>query len=510
VREGDGFDYVVVGAGSAGCAVVDAILAKNPSASVLVLEAGLSNDVPIIHDFRQAMKLRGTIYDWNDKSQNQTCMDSRPVPYDAGKVDGGGSSINGMVWVRGNSADYDAWAQENPGWDANSVLEVFIRQETYGPGGSPLRGSSGPIYVTNELSINPVSVDFVSALTALGYPFNPDYNAANQFGVVYSQLNVRPEDGGGLRQDAYSAFVEPKLGSSDVVVVNSAQVQGVTFDATNTVAQVWFEYGGDTYSVAPQTETILCGGALRSPQLLMLSGIGDAGALKALGIDVVVDLPGVGQNLQDQVITFVVWSLAKTDPTHITVMDNNVFIGADSSSVPEYEIQTFYMTANPTFEPNSFAVGAISLHPTSRGSISLQSSSYLVPPLIQPNLLCSPDDLQGALAGVKLARTIANEFAANSTWLGAENMPGSGVVTDAELIAYIQKTALPDFHCAGTCKMGPASDPAAVVGPDLTVHGVNGLRVADASIMPTVPSGNTNAPSIMIGGMAGELIAGRP
>jgi choline dehydrogenase len=245
----------------------------------------------------------------------------------------------------------------------------------------------------------------------------------------------------------------------------------------------------------------------------MLSGIGDEAELKNLAIDVVQPLPGVGQNLQDQLIPFVVWNLAKLDPNHITVMDNNVFAdglpgeaaGGDSSG-PSYEVQTFYMKNNPGFPPNSFAVGAIVLHPNSRGSVTLNSSSFLDPPLVQPNLFCSPDDVTTTLNGLKMVREMANAFA-KTGWIGKELMPGPNVVTDQQLIAYIQDTAVPDFHFVGTCKMGAQTDPSAVVDELLQVHGVTGLRVADASIMPFVPSGNTNAPSIMIGGRCGELLA---
>ena len=506
---GAAFDYVVIGAGAAGCALVDRLLSGTSGASVLLLEAGPTNEVPQIQDFTQAMSLRGSIYDWNDQSQPQNCMDGERVAYNSGHANGGGSSINGMVWVRGNPGDYDNWAANGcPGWDYASLLPVFEREENYsGQGAGPTRGTSGPVKVTNQLSNNPVSRDFIDAMIPLGYPYNPDYNAGNQAGVTFTQLNVAPTDPPvyGIRQDAFNAFVAPHIGAAPLTTATGTQVQYIGFDGQGNAQQVWFAYGGNTYSVGVNHEVIVCAGTLRTPQILMLSGIGDPNQLQSLGIPVRHAQPAVGQNLQDQLIPFVVWSMKNTDPGHFTVMDNNVFIGSDGPlGAPSYEIQTFYMTNNPGFPPNSFGVGAIVLHPKSRGQVTLASASFLDAPLIQPNLLCDPADIGASLTGLKLARAIANQFAASTQWLDSEFAPGPNVITDQQLIAYMDETAVPDFHYVGTCKMG--SDAASVVDPTCRVYGVSGLRVADASIMPFVTSGNTNAPSMMIGGRCGDFI----
>jgi choline dehydrogenase len=508
------FDYIVIGAGAAGCALVDRILSGNAGATVLLLEAGPPNDVPEIRDFTQAMSLRGSVYDWNDRSQPQGCMTGECVAYDAGCVNGGGTSINGMVWVRGNPGDYDNWAANGcPGWDYNSVLPVFERQETYtGKGGGPTRGTSGPVQTTNLISINPVSRDFISAMVDMGYPYNPDYNAGKQQGVALSQLNVAPAPAPvyGIRQDAFNAFVAPRLDDPRLTAATGTQVERIEFDGQRNALRVWFCCDGNTYSAAVNAEVILSAGALRTPQILMLSGIGDPDQLEPLGIPVVVAQPAVGQNLQDQLIPFVVWSMKNADPGHYTVMDNNVFIGSDGpNGAPTYEMQTFYMTNNPGFPPNSFAVGAIALHPETRGQVTLSSANPLEAPLIQPNLLCTPNDVAVSLAGLKLARVIGMQFAATSQWLDTEVMPGPSVITDDQLTVYMKRTAVPDFHYVGTCKMG--SDTASVVDPTCRVRGVNGLRIADASIMPFVTSGNTNAPAIMIGGRCGDfIVSGTP
>jgi choline dehydrogenase len=509
------FDYIVIGAGSAGCALVATLAQGNPTATILLVEAGPSNEVPAIHDFTQAMSLRGTIYDWNYQSQAQSCMNGQPLPYDAGRAAGGSSSINGMVWVRGNSADYDGWsALGNTGWDYQSVLPVFMRQETYSAGSSSYRGGNGPIYITPSLTNNPISTDFNTAATKFGYTLNSDYNAETQYGVAYSQLNVRPASAPvyGIRQDSFNAFVLPSLSSPQVFYVDQTMVTNITFDSQNNVSQVFLSvYGLNPIPVTCLQETILCAGALRSPQLLMLSGIGDATVLKQLGIPVVVDLPGVGQNLQDQLISFVVRPLATIDKGHFSPMCNNIFTNglpsaASDTTAPTYEVQTFYMANNPGFPPNQYAVGAITLHPLSRGAVTLSSARYTDPPVIQPNLLCDSQDVQTSLTGLKMVREIATYFAANSSWLGAETMPGPNVTTDQELTTYMKETSVPDFHYVGTCKMGPDTDSMSVVDSQLRVKGVTGLRVADASIMPTVISGNTNACSNMIGGRCGDFI----
>ncbi|ABD89415.1 GMC family oxidoreductase [Rhodopseudomonas palustris] len=503
------FDYVVIGAGAAGCALVNRLLSSNINNTILLIEAGGSNNVPEIQDFTRAMSLRGTVYDWNDKSEPQGCMDGQPMDYDAGCVNGGGSSINGMVWVRGNPLDYDGWAANGcVGWDYNSLLPVFTRTENYA-GGGPNRGTTGPINITNALSQNPVSNAFMTAMANMGFATNADYNSGVQNGVFYTQLNVLQTDPPifGFRQDAFSTMIQPGINDPRLVIANGAIATKLQLDGNNNVVGVQLFIVDAFFDVGVNVEAILCAGTIRSPQLLMLSGIGDPQQLANFGINCLVPLSGVGQNLQDQLVVFVVRALQTIDPNHFSVMDNGVFAG-NANAPPDYQTQTFYMAANPGFPPNSFAIGNIVLHPASRGTLSLASSDPLARPLIQPMLLCNPSDVNLSLQGLKLARQMANEFAASSSWLGAELSPGPNVVTDAQLIDYMNQSSVPDFHFVGTCKMGPQSDPGAVVNPRLQVYGVGALRVADASIMPTVTSGNTNCPAITIGGRCGDFIVG--
>ncbi|MCI0395894.1 MAG: GMC family oxidoreductase N-terminal domain-containing protein [Chloroflexi bacterium] len=512
------FDYIVIGAGTAGCPLAAKLLAGDPGATVLLLEAGGPNDLPDIQDFTRAMALRGTFVDWNDRSAGQIHMGNQPMPYNAGKVSGGSSSINGMVWVRGNAADYDGWAQlGNPGWDFQSVLPLFMDQETFTSGDPRYRGRNGPIYVSNALTMNPIAQDLVSAAVQMGYPFNEDYNGVSQQGVSYTQLNVSSH---GIRQDAFSRFIAPhlSLNNSNLIMVNYALVKRITFDHSRTVDTVEFAIYNDLwptplggqFAARPRKETIVCAGTLRSPQLLMLSGIGHADTLKNLGIQVVVDAPGVGENLHDHVISAVVRYLSKTDSHHITVMDNNLFVdglpGVAGPGTPIYEVQSYYMKNNPHFPPNTYALGAITLHPLSRGAVTLRSNNYMDAPVIQPNLLGSRPDVSVQLSGLKMVREMMDYFAANFNWLGDEYLPGPDVTTDPQLTAYMNAASVADFHYVGTCKMGPDMDPLAVVDPQLRVRGVSGLRVADASIMPFVISGNTNAPSMMIGGRCADFI----
>lgn len=509
------FDYIVIGAGSAGCALVNRLLSGLPDATVCLIDAGGINTAPEIQDFTRAMSLYGTKYDWNDKSIPQTQLNNRPMSYNSGKVFGGSSSINGVIWARGNAGDYERWAQlGNSGWDYQSLLPVFKRQEVFDGGDPQYRGVDGPMCITSAITQHSrIANDFVQSAVEMGYALNTDYNAASQWGVAFSQLNVKPNNPpiSGIRQDSFTTFVSPHLSNQQLTIVDQAQVTKITFDSTKTVSQVWVQIDNQSIPIRPLQEVILCTGSLRSPQILMLSGIGDPSTLQSLAIPVLAPVSGVGQNLQDHMITFIVRQLAKTEPDHYWPMCNNIFThglpgSGDGAGLPTFQVQTFHMLNNPGFAPHSYAIGAIALQPLSRGHITLSSANYLDAPIIQPNLLSEPEDRAVLLSGLKMVREIGVQFANRFPWLGAEYMPGPDVTTDADLTAYIQQTAVSDFHFVGTCKMGPDTDEGAVVDPQLRVRGITGLRVADASIMPFVPSANTNAAAVMVGGRCGDFI----
>lgn len=492
------FDYIVVGAGSAGCTLVARLLAGDPGATVLLVEAGGSNDRPEISDFSQAWQLTqpGSEVDWGFRSVPQPALGGRPQSYSMGKVLGGSSSINGMVWVRGNPADYDGWAALGcDGWDHASVLESFQR----------IDGAAGPIRPSGEITAQPdLSRALVDAWVALGHPRNDDYNGEAQAGVGYTRLNVTD----GVRQDAFTAFLEPYLDDPRLAVLTGTLATKILFTRDRRVASVQLDRGGAVSLVRARREVILCTGTVNTPQLLMLSGIGDPAALAELGIPVVSAVPGVGKNLHDHVISVVGKKLLQAEPeSHVTTMDVSAFLGETAEGAPRFQVQSYYMRYGwGSYPSEALALGCIHLHPKSRGSVRLASPDPRAAPVIDPNLLGVPEDVAAQLEGYKAVRALlhAPELAA---WLEDEEFaPGPDVQSDEELAAAMRQFSEVDFHPVGTCRMGPAGDADAVLDPALRVRGVTGLRVAGAAIMPKVTSGNTNAPSMMIGDRCGELI----
>ncbi len=416
----------------------------------------------------------------------------RPQSYSCGKVLGGSSSLNGMVWVRGNRADFDAWATAGcVGWDYASVLPSFDVLN------DPMRPS-------NELtSRNALSQSVLQAAVDLGHPFNSDYNGSEQHGVAYTQLNVAQ----GRRRDAFSACLMPYLGDSRLTIMTDAPVKRLTFDRSKALDRVIVDVNESERAVRAGRDVIVCAGTIGTPHLLQLSGIGDAADIEPYGIAVIHDLPGVGLNLQDHLISVVAKKLrAPAAASHVTTMDVNVFTGAGSAQgAPQFQVQSYYMRYGwGRYPAETLAFGVINLHPTSRGFVKLRSADFRTPPVIQPYFLETSDDLAAHLEGYRVIRSLLNSRSLRRWLIDEEAIPGARVTTDAQLVAAIRDYTEADFHAVGTCKMG--TDDMAVVDPLLRVRGTTGLRLASAAVMPAVTSGNTNAPAMMIGDRCGRLL----
>ncbi|MBW4669994.1 MAG: GMC family oxidoreductase N-terminal domain-containing protein [Cyanomargarita calcarea GSE-NOS-MK-12-04C] len=501
------YDYVVIGAGSAGCVVANR-LTEDPETTVLLLEAGGPDTKPEIHLPLDWTKLWGTEVDWAYFTEAEPHLNGRKIYCARGKVLGGTSSINAMIYIRGNPHDYDRWQDlGNLGWSYQDVLPYFKKSENQQRGASQFHGVDGLLNVTNPLAPAVTSQKFVEAAIALGYEQNPDFNGAQQHGAGLYQLTIKD----GKRQSTASAFLLPILNRPNLTVTTEALVTRLLFEGTRTVG-VEYQHNGIIHQVRVNQEIILCAGAFDSPKLLMLSGIGPAEHLRSLGIPVVVDLPGVGKNLQDHLSVPVAHQ--STQPLELAPTSNiaeaGLFLHSESNLETAPDLQFFsgpVLWAPPAYarSGSGFSSTVCLNHPQSRGSVSLRSASPQDSPLIQMNYLQSESDLQKLVAGVKIIRQLSQTDAFDE-FRGEEVAPGADKKSDEALQAYVQEVCESIWHPVGTCKMG--TDLFAVVDPQLRVRGVDGLRVVDASIMPIITTGNTNAPTIMIGEKAADLIKG--
>ncbi len=495
------YDYLIVGAGSAGC-VLASRLTEDPQISVLVLEAGGNDDLPAIHDPAAAYSLPGTAVDWVYMTEEEPSLNHRKISWPQGKVLGGSSSINSMGYVRGNRSDYDHWqALGNAGWSYAEVLPYFKKAENRSIGSSDYTGREGPLTVTDVPSVNPLTAAFLSAGEELGWPRTDDYNGASQEGFGTLQFTMRQ----GKRESTATSYLHPAQSRPNLTVWTNTLVTRLLFEGSRAVGLVYLKDGVEQ-QVRMNKEVLLCGGTIHSPQTLLLSGVGPADQLRVLDIPVIADLPGVGSNLQDHLIF---GTVAATKPAFTefgTAAEGIAYIKTQSGlSEPDIQLIMIPSILSPTPVEKNFGYSIVLalVQPQSRGSLRLRSTDPREHPALFANYLAHPADLQTLVEGVKVVRRI-NQTQAFAPFYAEEVAPGQQVQSDAELVEYIRNTVQPYYHLVGTCKMG--QDNLAVVDAQLRVHGIEGLRVVDASIMPTIVNGNTNAPTIMIAEKIADLL----
>ena len=501
------YDYVIVGGGSAGC-VVARRLVDGTDATVLLLEAGGPGEGPSLSNPPQWVENLGSRYDWAYRYQPSPHVAGRSLPLPLGKVLGGSGSINAMVWTRGHRADYDGWAEAgNPGWDFRSVLPLFKRSEDWEDGASEFRGAGGPIHVERARDLDPVSAAFIDAGRSYGMPYFDDMNIPEPEGVGPFNLNVRD----GARCSPFLAYLRPVMGHRNLTVQIEAQAIKLALSGTRCIG-VDFLQDGQLQSVGASREVVLCAGAIHTPRLLLLSGVGPQDELERLGIGTVVDLPGVGRNLQDHIWLHGLCFEAK----HPRPAPNNNLGGSlsfwrsrpalDSPDLmvlaTQVPLVSDEIAAQYPIPANSFGIVPALVRPQSRGYLRLKTAGHDGPLEIQPNFLAEQADVDALVAGIELGLEIASLPSFRDLikrWVAPATRMSRG-----ETVAFLRHSCMSYLHPVGTCAMGPGQE--AVVDAELRVRGVRGLRVADASVMPTIPSANTNAPSIMIGEFASRLL----
>ncbi|GAC1348452.1 MAG: GMC family oxidoreductase N-terminal domain-containing protein [Ktedonobacteraceae bacterium] len=520
------YDYVIVGAGSAGCVLAHR-LTEDPACSVLLLESGGADKAREFHIPAAFGKLFQSEYDWSYYTEEQEHLKQRSIYIPRGKVLGGCSSINAMIYMRGNRYDYDHWcALGNRGWSYADILPYFKKAEHQERGASAYHGVGGPLNVADKRCVNPLTYAFVAAGVELGWPHNLDFNGAEQEGVGVYQVTQKQ----GQRHSTAEAYLKPARRRRNLTVLPRAHVTRLLFEQQRCVGVAYLRDGQPQQALV-RREVLLCGGVINSPQLLMLSGVGPAAHLQFLGLPVTQDLPGVGQNLQDHLATGTIYActqavslagaetlanilsylLLKRGPLTTNITEAGAFLKT-RPELPAPDIQVIFLPVDAIdhglvrLEGHSFTIGLTQLRPQSRGFIALRSPDPLEPPVIQPRYLSSESDLRALVEGINLCRKVG-QAGAFDHFRGRELYPGPEVQGDTAITDYIREGAVTADHPVGTCKMG--SDPLAVVDAELRVHGLEGLRVVDASIMPDIVSGNTNAPTIMIAEKAADLIKGK-
>ncbi|NOD85176.1 GMC family oxidoreductase [Ruegeria sp. HKCCD6119] len=525
-------DYAVVGAGSSGCVIANR-LSADPNTTVALLEAGGRDTNPWIHIPVGYFKtMHNPSVDWCYRTEPDPGLNGRSIDWPRGKVLGGSSSLNGLLYVRGQKEDYDRWRQMgNVGWGWDDVLPLFIRSEDQERGEDPYHGVGGPLSVSNMRIQRPICDAWVAAAQAAGYPFNPDYNGADQEGVGYFQLTTR----NGRRCSSAVAYLKPIRNRQNLNIITNALVTRITLDGKQATGLVYRDRAGNEKTLNVRREIILSGGAINSPQILMLSGIGDPDHLKKNGIDPVHALPNVGKRLQDHLQARLVFKC--NEPTlndEVRSLINQARIALKYAlfragpMTMAASLATGFMKTRPDVETpdiqfhvqpwsadspgegvhpfSAFTMSVCQLRPESRGELHLNGPDPSQHVKIIPNYLSTETDCRTIVDGVNIARRIAQHNPLASK-ISEEFRPTSQLSTDdyEGTLEWVRSNSVSIYHPTGTCAMG--TNETAVVDPALKVHGIGNLRVADCSIMPEIVSGNTNAPAIMIGEKASDLLA---
>jgi choline dehydrogenase len=531
---GERFDYIVVGAGSAGCALA-ARLAADGRYTVLLLDAGEDDRwIWLRIPAGVAHVVRGERALWRFYTEPEPSLNGRRIFWPRGRVLGGSSTVNGMIWVHGDPAEYNLWRDELglADWSHEQVKPVFRTIERYADGDGRSRGRSGSVHVVEYSPKQPLMRDFVAACGEAGIPLNADYNGEHCEGAGFLQFNTRR----GWRMGAREAFLKPALRRGGLVLRQAALVQRVLFEGRRAMG-IAYRRDGRMVSVHCNREVVLCAGAIQSPQLLELSGVGQGPLLQRLGVPVVHDLPAVGENLHDHLHTRMNyevrdvatlnqimpsiwrkgamglrWLLAGNGLMSVTAQIAHALARSDPSSPRvEVKLQLHWLTSPDARDPNRLvlddfrgvSVGTFALRPRSRGHVHIASRDAAQAPLMVANYLTHEDDRFNTVAALRMARTVMIQ-PAMQRWVLREDRPGASAQSDEALLDYAKRIGQTSYHPVGSCRMG--IDGAAVVDPKLRVRGLQGLRVADASIFPTMPSANTNAPAMMVGERAAQFM----
>jgi choline dehydrogenase len=525
----DQFDYIIVGAGSAG-AVLAARLSEDPNQRVLLLEAGRASHFYSRFPISFGLLINHPTANWLYESEPEEVTARRPIPVPRGKLLGGSSAINGLVWVRGQPSDYETWASMGaPGWSWEDVAPLFDRIEDFERKGVAGRGNGGPVHVSVVPDRNPLYEALFKAAGEVGYRTNPDYNGEDQEGISKTQANIRH----GRRMSVDHCYLDPAMPRPNLTALPEASVRRVLLEGTRCVGVV-YSHRGKELSVRAEREVILSAGAVATPQLLELSGIGKPEILESYGIAVQHELPAVGENFRDHLTPRIIWRVKDPRLSYnhkargigsVIEAFRYLFTGGGFFSLPSAPLVAFLRTSDDLATPDvqlhlvpysvkdpktrklqefpSMAIVCYQLRPESLGSIHIRSADPDVAPAIRFNFLDAEVDRRTLVEGVRMMRRIVDAPAMQSL-CGEEFSPGRQVETDAQILDWIRNNSQTAYHPIGTCRMGQG--PGTVVDENLRVHGIEGLRVADASIFPTMPSGNTNAPAIMVGEKAAELL----